>query len=157
MDLTETFSHLITGYLFSTVVYPHIPYYSRWSNLSRTKFDWGLIMKERIKSLCELRRITFSQLEKELHFANGSLAKSDEKIQSARLKAIADYFGVSMEYLLTGYEKSDQKYAISNFEYQIILKIRNLEPSVRKYILGSLGMEEPDGERAADGSENIAV
>jgi len=55
-------------------------------------------MVDKIRYLCRLRGISFAALEKELGFANGSLAKSDNKIQSIRLKAIADYFGVSMDY-----------------------------------------------------------
>ena len=64
-------------------------------------------MIERIKKLCIEHKTNFSKLEHELGFANGSLAKSDGKIQSQRLKAIADYFGVTMEYLLTG--KTDEE------------------------------------------------
>jgi transcriptional regulator with XRE-family HTH domain len=59
-------------------------------------------MLERIRELCKQKGISISALEKALGFANGSIAKSDEKIQSVRIKAIADYFGVSMEYILTG-------------------------------------------------------
>jgi len=59
-------------------------------------------MVDRIRMLCKKHGMSLASLEKELGFANGSLAKSDEKIQSVRIKAIADYFGVSIEYLLTG-------------------------------------------------------
>lgn len=55
-------------------------------------------MLEKIKYLCGKKDITFAALEKNLGFANGSIAKTDEKIQSVRLKAIADYFGVTMDY-----------------------------------------------------------
>lgn len=42
-------------------------------------------------------------MEKALHFGNGSLKKSDrETIGAIRVKALADYFNVSMEYLMTG-------------------------------------------------------
>lgn len=61
-------------------------------------------MLERIRQLCVEHGTNLSQLEKALGFANGSLAKSDEKIQSVRLKAIADYFGVTVDWLLTGEE-----------------------------------------------------
>lgn len=61
-------------------------------------------MLERIRQLCAEHGTNLSQLEKALGFANGSLAKSDEKIQSVRLKAIADYFGVTVDWLLTGEE-----------------------------------------------------
>ena len=59
-------------------------------------------MIERIKELCRQKGTNLSNLERELGFSNGSIAKSDEKIQSVRLKAIAEYFGVNMEYLLDG-------------------------------------------------------
>lgn len=63
-------------------------------------------MVKRIKDLCVSRGIRIANLEKILGFANGSLAKSDEKIQAGRLLAIAKYFGVTMEYLM-GEDDSD--------------------------------------------------
>ena len=59
-------------------------------------------MITRIKELCKQHHTNFSRLEHDLGFANGSLAKSDGKIQAERLQKIADYFDVSMEFLLTG-------------------------------------------------------
>lgn len=63
-------------------------------------------MVERIRKLCEEKYTTFGALEKKLGFANGSLRKTDEKIQAVRLKTLADYFGVSMEYILIINKKS---------------------------------------------------
>ena len=65
-------------------------------------------MVDRIRELCKRHNMSLKALEKELGFANGSIAKTDEKTQSGRIKAIADYFGVSMEYILTG--ETGQKY-----------------------------------------------
>lgn len=59
-------------------------------------------MVDRIRALCAAHGTNLFQLEKTLGFANGSLAKSDEKIQSWRLKAIADYFHVTVDYLISG-------------------------------------------------------
>lgn len=59
-------------------------------------------MINRIKALCQNKGISIAKLERELNFANGSIAKSDEKISAYRLHAIAEYFHVSMEYLLYG-------------------------------------------------------
>ena len=59
-------------------------------------------MLDRIRKLCLRKRISIAKLERDLGFANGSIAKSDEKIQANRLNAIAEYFGVTMEYLLYG-------------------------------------------------------
>lgn len=59
-------------------------------------------MLDRIRNLCLRKKISIAKLERDLGFANGSIAKSDEKIQANRLNAIAEYFGVTMEYLLYG-------------------------------------------------------
>lgn len=67
-------------------------------------------MVEKIRILCEKNGTTLAGLEKQLGFANGSLAKSDNKIQSIRLKAIADYFGVSMEYFLSDEDPAEGYY-----------------------------------------------
>ena len=64
---------------------------------------------EIIKDLCVKRGITISALEKELGFANASLAKSPGAIKSDRLLAIAKFFGVSMEYLM-GEEAEKEEY-----------------------------------------------
>lgn len=54
---------------------------------------------ERIKELCRVRNMTLAQLEKELEFGNGSIAKSKE-MKSERIVAIANYFNVSSDYIL---------------------------------------------------------
>ena len=67
-------------------------------------------MVERIKALCKKNGISIAALEKQLGFANGSIVKTDEKTQSGRIQAIANYFHVSMEYLMTGEEESQKYY-----------------------------------------------
>ena len=42
-------------------------------------------MIEKIKILIEKYGMNFSKIERQLGFANGSLAKSDDKIQARRL------------------------------------------------------------------------
>ncbi|MEG0830664.1 MAG: helix-turn-helix transcriptional regulator [Anaerovoracaceae bacterium] len=55
--------------------------------------------------LCKTRGIAPTALEKELGFSNGSIGKMKKNNTSAkRLQIIADYFGVSLEYMLTGKE-----------------------------------------------------
>ena len=64
-----------------------------------------MICTEIIRDLCKKKGTTIAQLEKDLGFGNGTIASSKSNyIRSDRLKAIADYFDVSMEYLLTGKE-----------------------------------------------------
>lgn len=57
---------------------------------------------ERIKEECRIRKnISITTLEQELGYSNGSLAKAKD-IPSSRICEIANYLGVSMEYLMTG-------------------------------------------------------
>ncbi len=59
---------------------------------------------ERIKTLCrEKKGISITALEQILKYSNGSLAKAKD-IPSSRIKEIADFLGVSIDYLMTGEE-----------------------------------------------------
>lgn len=59
---------------------------------------------ENIKSLCDRNHIAVTRLEAELGFARGSIGKirQQKSMKADRLDKIADYFGVSVEYLMTG-------------------------------------------------------
>ena len=58
---------------------------------------------EVVQSLCEKRHVSFTAVERACDLANGTISKLRKSMISAdKLKRIADYFGVSMEYLLTG-------------------------------------------------------
>lgn len=60
---------------------------------------------ERIEELRNARGISQGKLEKELGFSNGSISKwKNSTPNPERLKKLADYFGVSVEYLMTGEE-----------------------------------------------------
>lgn len=58
-----------------------------------------------IKILCDSEGITISALEKELGYGNGSLAKAT-KLPADRIFEIAKRFNVTMEYILSGDNKS---------------------------------------------------
>lgn len=77
---------------------------------------------ERIKSLTK-GKISINQLEKELGISSGSLCKIDKnKPSSDKLQKIADYLGVSVDYLLNG-EDSDAEYYINPETKQIAQEI----------------------------------
>ena len=58
-----------------------------------------------IRELCKKNGITIAALERKLGMGNGTIASSKSNyMRSDRLKAVADYFHVSMEYLMTGQE-----------------------------------------------------
>ena len=68
-----------------------------------------------IKRLCEERGIAVTALEKELGFGRGSIGKmKNGKTSAERLQKIADYFGVTSEYLLTGSSTTEPYYLNDN-------------------------------------------
>lgn len=89
-------------------------------------------MVDRIRELCVKNQTSFKNLEKQLGFANGSIAKLStvgDKIQAGRLKAIADYFNVSMEYLLSG----ENSIEIPDVAIEASKKISEISEKLSKY------------------------
>lgn len=54
-----------------------------------------------IRTLCTKNKTSIKALEKELGFSNGSLAKA-ATIKDDRLQKIAEYFHVTVDYLMNG-------------------------------------------------------
>ena len=60
-------------------------------------------LKERIKTLCKEKGITVNKLEKTLGFGTGYVAKLHNSVpNTAKIQLIADFFGVSVDFLMTG-------------------------------------------------------
>jgi len=61
---------------------------------------------ERIETLRKNRKISQGALEKELGFSNGSVSKWKNSMPTPeRLKKLADFFQVTVDYLVTGEER----------------------------------------------------
>ena len=72
---------------------------------------------ERIESLRKERNISQGNLEKELGFSNGSISKWKTSMpKPERLQKIADYFGVTVDYLMTGNESDGKERYYTNDE-----------------------------------------
>lgn len=69
-----------------------------------------------IKDLCDRKGIAVTVLEKELGFGRGSIGKikNGGNPSAERLQKIADYFGVSVEYLMTGEEEGKDSYYLDD-------------------------------------------
>ena len=66
---------------------------------------------ERLETLRKSKKISQGDLEKELGFSNGSISKWKKSQPTFdRLKKLADYFGVSIEYLKNGEDNSEKVY-----------------------------------------------
>ena len=78
-----------------------------------------------IKQLCKERNISIAQLEQALDYGNGSIAKSKGNMSADRMFKIAQYFNVSMEYLMTGktIQEADDEIAIIRQQQSILLDI----------------------------------
>ena len=72
---------------------------------------------ERIESLRKERKISQGNLEKELGFSNGSISKWKTSMpKPERLQKIAGYFGVTVDYLMTGNESDGKERYYTNDE-----------------------------------------
>lgn len=74
-----------------------------------------MTLYERIETLRKSKSISQGKLEKELGFSNGSISKWKNSTPTPeRLQKLADYFRVTVEYLLTGEEKESDGYYLND-------------------------------------------
>ena len=73
-----------------------------------------MTLYERIEALRKERKISQGNLEKELGFSNGSISKwKNSSPTTERLQKLADYFGVSIQYLTTGEDPKSPGYYLN--------------------------------------------
>lgn len=62
-----------------------------------------MTIRERVKKLCEDNDISVNKFEQELGFSKGYISKLDNSTPNSRfIKKMADYFGVTTDYILYG-------------------------------------------------------
>ena len=73
-----------------------------------------MTMYERIETMRKSIGISQGKLEKELGFSNGSISKWKNSTPTPdRLQKLADFFGVSVDYLIKGEENEEKGYYIN--------------------------------------------
>lgn len=95
-------------------------------------------LRDRIKELANQRKVSVAELERALGFGNGSISKWNKQSPSTeKLKQVADYFQVSLDYLVG---RSDDKYDLSpqekidiGIEAEKMMKGLNDEGSINFY------------------------
>lgn len=110
-------------------------------------------MKERVKQLCKEKGVSMNAAESEMGLAKGYISKLDNSNPNQKtLQKMSDYFGVSVEFLITGKEGgSEQK--ITSLSYQeeldimddvdvIINKLKNGEEVVLRFNGDTAGDED---------------
>ena len=83
-------------------------------------------LKETVNELCKKKGISFRVLEKTLGFATSTISTWDEHRPSVdKVAAVADYFGVSIDYLLGRDDLADDddiNAMLSDPEYRALFK-----------------------------------
>ena len=94
-------------------------------------------MKERVQELCKKNSISVSELEKTLGFGNGYISKLGQSTpNTSKIKLIADYFNVSIDYIITGEEKNPIPVPKMTDEYYKLISIySSLSETDRNYIM----------------------
>ena len=94
-----------------------------------------MTLRERVKILCKEQKTSLNALETECGFAKGYASKLDKSTPNAEnLRKIADFFHVSVDYLMTG--KEDLEGDISNESAHLVAQIRKdteLSDALKKY------------------------
>lgn len=104
---------------------------------------------ERVKAICKERKIAISRLEKDLGFSNGYIGQLRKGVfPDDRLKMIADYFGVSANYLMTGNENESNDLGLTAKDERDIKK--DLDSLREKLANKELGPAAYDGEDIPD-------
>ena len=66
-------------------------------------------IKERIKELCKINGVSMNKVESDLNFGKGYIKKKKKSTPNAsKIRQIADYFDVTVDYLISGKESSQE-------------------------------------------------
>lgn len=72
-------------------------------------------LKERIQSLCKSAGKSMNQVETDLGFGKGYISKLGKSTPNAtKIKLIADYFNVSVDYLMNGKDSAENELSARN-------------------------------------------
>ena len=105
-------------------------------------------MKERIKELCKLKGVSMNTAESEMCLAKGYLSKLGKSNPNAKtLQKMADYFGVSVKFILTGEQESMDKEAILSLkdERDIAKDMENIRKKIMNGSDGPLSYDSRAG------------
>ena len=109
----------------------------------------GKVLLERIKNLCYRKEISIRQLERETGLADRTIGRWDTNMPSIdRVKKVAEYFGVTVDYLLGG-ENSQISNSMDD-EMAEYLEMVRTKPEIRMLLKTQRGASRKEVE------ENVA-
>ena len=102
-------------------------------------------MLERIKNLCYRKEISIRQLERETGLADRTIGRWDTNMPSIdRVKKVAEYFGVTVDYLLGG-ENSQISNSMDD-ELAEYLEMVRTKPEIRMLLKTQRGASRKEVE-----------
>ena len=94
-----------------------------------------MTLKERVRSLAKSKNISLTVLEEILGFGAGTISKWDKSTPNAdKLNAVAKYFGVSMDYLLTGEENRENQVNSTSADEQNVCDDRDIARRIEQIL-----------------------
>ena len=102
-------------------------------------------MKERVKLLCKKKGVSMNTAEKEIGLAKGYISKLEKSNPNmTTLQKMAEYFDVSVEYLMTGTEDKKESPVLTARDERDIAK--DLNRIMEKLSAGEDGPASYEGE-----------
>ena len=97
-------------------------------------------IKEKVKELCKEKGISLNKLEQEIGVASGYLSKLDNP-GIKTIKLIADYFDVSVDFLIT---ENEEKFIVATAKKDVLLT--TMSSRIKEYALklSEMPKEEQD-------------
>ena len=110
-------------------------------------------MVEIIRELCKQRNTTLKTLEKELNLGNGTIARWDDSSPAvAKVARVAEYFGVSVDFIYSGQEKRP---AEAGQRDELIRLFESASPELQAAALAVLRSAESRSKVPGDGQSDL--
>ena len=104
---------------------------------------------DRIRELCDMRGVSFRKVERSIGIGHSSINRWHTQMPKAdTLQKVADYFGVSVAYLLGNEEKNEPEYYIDPEVAQIAQELKD-RPELKVLFDASRNVKKEDIELVA--------
>ena len=105
-------------------------------------------MKERVKQLCKEKGVSMNAAESEMGLAKGYISKLDNSNPNQKtLQKMSDYFGVSVEFLISGKEDSREQKITSLFQTEELDIMKDVDVIIDKLKKGEEVVLRFNGEK----------
>lgn len=94
---------------------------------------------KRINLLCDEHNTTFAEVERKCELSNGSIRRWDKNTPSTdKLQKIAEYFNVSIDYLLYGFDKTELTALVNLVRHRRSIKELSNDTGIDEFYLNRL-------------------